>query len=138
MATVSLRQEYPQSSDAIWAIIGDPAGAAQWIPAIDSARMEDDVRHVVFTDGNPARERIVAHDGEKRTYTYEYIDGPLPLAKYTSTISVEDAGSGSAIVWDAEFTAAGDDPGPLEKQLEVGIGEIYQGALDEVGRSAAQ
>lgn len=138
MATVSLRQGYPYSSDAIWAIIGDPAGAAQWIPAIDSSRMEGDVRHVVFTDGNPARERIVAHDNRMRSYTYEYIDGPLPLAKYISTIRVEDAGSGSTIVWDAEFAATGDDPEQLEKQLETGIGDIYRGALDEVGRSAAQ
>lgn len=138
MAAVSLRQEYAQSPDAVWAVIGDPAGAAQWIPALESSRLEDDVRHVVFTDGNPARERIVAHDDENRTYTYEYIDGPLPLAKYVSTIRVEPAGSGSVISWDAEFVAAGDDPAPLEKQLEVGIGEIYQGALDEVGRLAAK
>lgn len=137
MATVSLRQEYTQSPDAIWAVIGDPAGAAAWIPSLDTSRLDGDVRHVVFTDGNPARERIASHDDENRTYTYEYIDGPLPLAKYVSTIGVKELGSGSVITWDAEFTAAGDDPEPLESQLVTGIGEIYQGALDEVARLAA-
>lgn len=138
MATVSLRQEYAQSADAVWAVIGDPAGAAQWIPSLESSRLEDDVRHVVFTDGNPARERIVTHDDAGRTYTYSYIDGPLPLAEYVSTIRVEDAGSGSVISWDAEFTAAGDDAAALEDQLVTGIGEIYQGALDEVARVVAK
>lgn len=137
MATVSLRQEYAQSPAAVWAIVGDPADAARWIPSLDTSRLDGDVRHVVFTDGNPARERIVSHDDENRTYTYEYIDGPLPLAKYVSTIRVDAEGSGSVISWDAEFTAAGDDPAALEAQLETGIGEIYQGALDAVTALAA-
>jgi hypothetical protein len=137
MASVSLRQEYSQSAESVWAVVGDPAGAANWIPSLETSRLEDDVRHVVFTDGNPARERIVSHDDENRTYTYEYIDGPLPLAKYTSTIRVDATATGSVISWDAEFTAAGDDPAALESQLETGIGEIYQGALDEVARVAA-
>jgi hypothetical protein len=137
MASVSLRQEYSQSAESVWAVVGDPAGAANWIPSLETSRLEDDVRHVVFTDGNPARERIVSHDDENRTYTYEYIDGPLPLAKYTSTIRVDATATGSVISWDAEFTAAGDDPAALDSQLETGIGEIYQGALDEVARVAA-
>ncbi|WP_072804212.1 SRPBCC family protein [Rhodococcoides yunnanense] len=136
MAIVSLRQEYPQSPDAVWAVVGDPATAAQWIPSLASSRLEDDVRHVVFTDGNPARERIVAHNDDNRTYTYEYIDGPLPLAKYVSTIRVDAAASGSVVSWDAEFTAAGENPAALEKDLEAGIGDIYRAALDEAGRLA--
>lgn len=138
MGTVSLNQEYPQSTATIWAVIGDPAGVEKWIPAIESSRIDGDVRHVVFTDGNPARERIVSHDDEKRTYTYEYIDGPLPLAKYVSTIRVEDTAAGSVVRWDAQFTAAGDDPAAVEAQLETGIGDIYQSALDEISRLTDQ
>ncbi|OZC55667.1 SRPBCC family protein [Rhodococcoides fascians] len=137
MASVSVRQEYSQSAESVWAVVGDPAGAANWIPSLDTSRLDGEVRHVVFTDGNPARERIVSHDDDSRTYTYEYIDGPLPLAKYTSTIRVDATANGSVVSWDAEFTAAGDDPAALESQLETGIGEIYQRALDEVARVAA-
>ncbi|MBY6414349.1 SRPBCC family protein [Rhodococcus sp. BP-252] len=136
MATVSVRQEFAQSPSALWAVVGDPAAAASWIPSLGSATMEGDVRHGVFTDGNPVRERIVAHDDENRTYTYEYVDGPLPLAKYVSTIRVDAAGSGSVVSWDAEFTASGDAPAALEKDLESGIGDIYRAALDEAGRLA--
>lgn len=138
MATVSLRQEYSHSPSAIWAFIGDPGTAAAWIPSLDTSRLEGDIRHVVFTDGNPARERISAHDDVNRTYTYEYIDGPLPLAKYTSTIRVDKSGAGSVVLWSAEFTAAGEDAATLEKELEAGIGAIYRSALDEVGRLAGQ
>lgn len=138
MATVSLRQEFSQSPDAVWAVVGDPAAVADWIPALQSSRLEDDVRHVVFTDGNPARERIVSHDPQNRTYTYSYIDGPLPLAEYVSTIRVDATESGSAISWDAHFTAAGDDPAALEAELESGIGDIYRGALDRVTELAGQ
>lgn len=136
MATVSLRQEYSHSASVIWSIIGDPGDAASWIPSLDASRLEGDIRHLTFSDGNPARERIAAHDDENRTYTYEYIDGPLPLARYTSTIQVDEAGAGSVVLWNAEFRAAGDDTAAVEEELSVGIGAIYRSALDEINRLA--
>ncbi|MBY4576179.1 MxaD family protein, partial [Gordonia paraffinivorans] len=66
---------------------------------------------------------------------YSYIDGPLPLEHYESTISVIETGPAtSRIVWAAEFGAASAE---VEEDLVTGISEIYSGALDELATKFA-
>lgn len=130
MANIEVSKAFDADAETVWRTIGDPAGVAAWIPALAQAHMDDDIRHVVFTDGQPARERIVAHSDSDRSYTYQYIDGPLPLEHYESTISVVDLdGAGSKVSWSAEFRAASPQ---VEAELNTGIGEIYSGALEEL------
>lgn len=130
MASVNVEQAFPVSPDTLWERIGNTAAVATWIPAIGSSRMEDDVRHVVFTDGEPARERIIEHLDEERTYTYQYIDGPLPLQHYQSTILVLDAGDGTSLVkWSADFGA---ESAEVEAGLVTAIEDIYSDALTEL------
>ena len=136
MANIEIEKDFPASADAVWAYAGNTADVADWIPAIGSSRLEGDVRHVVFTDGEPARERIVAHSDADRSYTYSYIDGPLPLEHYQSTITVVETGpESSRIVWAAEFGAASRE---VEDGLVTGITEIYSGALDELATKFAR
>lgn len=132
MPSIELTRDFTADADAVWQRVGDTATVADWIPALASSRQEDDVRHVVFTDGQPARERIVAHDTVARTYTYSYIDGPLPLEHYESTMTVIPAGDGaSTVTWTATFGAASTE---VEDSLTSAITEIYSGALDELTR----
>ncbi|GAA5060777.1 SRPBCC family protein [Nocardia callitridis] len=134
MAKVHVEREFPQSAATVWAWVGDTATVANWIPAIGESHMVEDIRHVTFTDGNPARERIVEHDDAKRRYTYEYLDGPLPLRVYRSTIGVADTAHGSKVVWSAEFSAESeaDEPG-----LGTAIDGIYSDALTELATKLA-
>ncbi|GAA4674090.1 SRPBCC family protein [Gordonia humi] len=130
MASITVQSDFPVDAATVWGHVGNTADVADWIPAIGSSRMEGDVRHVVFTDGEPARERIVAHSDTDRSYTYSYIDGPLPLEHYESTVTVHETGPNSSrVVWSAEFGAASAD---VEQGLTTGITEIYSGALDEL------
>ncbi|MFE0749102.1 SRPBCC family protein [Gordonia sp. NPDC058843] len=130
MANIEVTKDFSRSAEAVWAWIGDTGGVATWIPAIDSSRMDGDVRHVVFTDGEPARERIVQFDAEGRTYSYEYIDGPLPLEHYRSTVTVLETGDDtSSVRWSAEFGAGSSE---VEAELASAIEGIYAAALDEL------
>lgn len=118
--------------DEVWAVVGDVAGAADWIPALESSRLEGDVRHAEFAGGGgSARERIVAHDPTGRTYTYEYLDGPLALDVYRSTLLVraDPDGEGSVVDWTAEFAAV---DAATEPDLATAIDGIYAGALAEL------
>lgn len=123
--------QVPAPPKDVWAVVGDVAGAAGWIPALESSRLEGDLRHAEFADGGGlARERIVNHDPAERTYTYEYLDGPLALEVYSSTILVraDPEGDGSIVDWTAEFAA---DPA-TEPDLATAIDGIYAGALAEL------
>ncbi|ANY25144.1 SRPBCC family protein [Gordonia terrae] len=136
MASIEVTKDFSRSAEAVWAWIGDTGGVAAWIPAIDASRMDGDVRHVVFTDGAPARERIVAFDEEARTYSYEYIDGPLPLEHYRSTVSVAADGDDHCTVrWSAEFGA---ESAEVEAELATAIEAIYSAALDELAIKAVR
>ncbi|MEV5649534.1 SRPBCC family protein [Nocardia sp. NPDC052254] len=135
MAEINVEKQFSASPDEVWARAGNPATVSDWIPAIGSSRVEGDVRHVVFTDGNPARERIVELRDEDRNYTYRYIDGPLALEYYQSRFAVvATADGGSAIRWSAEFTAASRE---AEAELAAAIEGIYTQALDELATQLA-
>ncbi|MGW5385311.1 SRPBCC family protein [Nocardia sp. NPDC003963] len=130
MAEIDVVQQFPVSAAQLWARVGDPGAVADWIPAISESRMDGDIRHVVFTDGNPARERIVEHRDADRRYTYRYIDGPLALDFYESTIEVAESADGtSEIRWWAEFSA---ETEAVESALATAIESIYTGALAEL------
>ena len=115
------------SPPTVWDVAGDPATIAEWSPALDSSRVEGDRRYATFAGGGgDATERIVEHDDAARSYTYEYLSGPLPLRAYRSTISVNDHASGSEVVWTADFSA--DDP-TTDSDLATAISDIYQSSL---------
>ncbi|GAC67197.1 SRPBCC family protein [Gordonia soli] len=131
MTDIEIQHTFPASADTVWSWIGRTGDIASWIPAITTSRVdEDNVRHVVFADGEPARERITAFADDARTYTYTYIDGPLPLKHYESTISVTESTDGGADVrWAASFGA---ESAEVEAELATAISGIYSDALAEL------
>jgi hypothetical protein len=118
------------SPDAVWVVAGDAGAIADWVPAIESSRLDGDVRHATFAGGGgDARERIVEHDAAARSYSYEYLTGPLPLEVYVSRLSVQDHSEGAEVVWSSEFAAASPEE---EAQLAATISGIYRGSLEEL------
>ena len=118
--------------DAVWKVVGDVASVSDWVPAIESSSLEGDVRTAVFTGGGgTAHERIVTREDSGRTYTYEYLDGPLALERYVSTITVSETpdGAGAAVLWEAEFSAGSAEE---EAGLRDAISGIYASALSEL------
>jgi hypothetical protein len=116
--------------DTVWAVVGDVGAISCWVPAIESSSLDGNIRTAVFAGGGGvARERIAARDDATRSYTYEYLEGPLPLERYVSTIVVAAAPRGSEVVWDAEFTASSTAE---EAGLRDAIAAIYADALGEL------
>jgi hypothetical protein len=119
--------------DVVWATVGDVGAVSTWAPALESSTLDGDVRTVQFAGGGgTAHERIVARDDERRAYTYQYLDGPLALERYESTISVTPtADGGSEVVWAATFAAGSPEE---ESGLRDAIAGIYSTALTELAR----
>lgn len=39
------------AAESVWAVAGDAAGIAEWLPAIEQSRLEGDVRYATFAGG---------------------------------------------------------------------------------------
>ena len=118
MAKLNVSHVYSASADHMWSLIGDPAGMADWHPAIAKSPSENGRRTCILADGGEVKEEIIAHDDSARSYTYRIIESPLPMTGYVSTIRVGPSGSGNAeVVWEADYEPAGVELATLEEML---------------------
>jgi hypothetical protein len=97
------------SADALWAKIGDFCGISKWHPAIDKCELSADgkTRTLSLKGGGTIVEALLKMDASGRSYTYSIVSGPLPVANYTSTISVAADGAGSTVTWVGKYDAKG-------------------------------
>ena len=97
------------SADALWAKIGDFCGIAKWHPAFEKCELSADgkTRTLSLKGGGTIVEALVKMDAAGRSYTYSIVSGPLPVANYTSTISVAADGAGSTVTWVGKYDAKG-------------------------------
>lgn len=114
----------PADVETAWQLVGPPEALADWHPAVDSSDMTDDRRHVVLGDGARVEERIT--DRSDRSYSYEFIESPLPVSDYSATVSAEATDEGTTITWKGTFEAAG----VSDSEAEQVIAGIYRAGLD--------
>jgi hypothetical protein len=123
MLEVKREMQVAASPDAVWAVIRDFGGIADWHPACSASSSEtvgsDIHRTIVVGDGGRIVEKLEGQTDS--SYSYSVISGPLPVQDYLSTLSVEASEGGSTIHWSGRFNAKGV---PDEKAREV-IGGIY-------------
>lgn len=119
----------PATPDAVWKVGGDVGNVADWIPALEESHLDGDVRHATFAGGGDATERIVERDDVARSYTYEYLSGPLALEAYRSRFSVREHPDGAEVVWSSTLSAGS---AAEETELAEAIRGIYRGALEEL------
>jgi carbon monoxide dehydrogenase subunit G len=90
------------SADAAWAVIGDFGGIGDWMPGIDSCRVEGDDR-ILEMMGMTITEHLVSRDDAGRALTYAIADG-APVESHEAVITVTPTGATSHVTWDVEAT----------------------------------
>ena len=108
------------SADALWAKIGDFCGISKWHPAIEKCELSSDgkTRTLSLKGGGTIVEALVKMDAAGRSYTYAIVSGPLPVANYTSTISVAADGAGSMVTWVGKYDAKGAGDADAKKAID--------------------
>jgi hypothetical protein len=108
------------SADALWAKIGDFCGISKWHPAIEKCELSADgkTRTLSLKGGGTIVESLVKMDAASRSYTYAIVSGPLPVANYTSTISVAADGAGSTVTWAGMYDAKGASDADSKKAID--------------------
>lgn len=129
---------------AVWAIIGDFCAIGRWHPQVDRCILssdEDDesvrvqVRGLVVKGGlGTIVEVETARDENGLSYSYSFVQGPLPVSAYNATLSVRPNGSGSTVIWSGTFDASGVTDADAVADLTKVYDEGLAGIAKEAGR----
>ncbi len=131
MAKVSMSTDLSASADEVWKMIGQFNALPDWHPAVDKSELTEagQTRTLSLAGGGKIIEKLEKVDQGARTYTYSIVDSPLPLANYTSTITVTGEGPNSKIEWSSEFDpATGTTPEDAMKAIQ----GVYQAGFDNL------
>lgn len=129
---------------AVWAIIGDFCGIGRWHPQVERCILsqdEDDetvrvqVRGLVVRGGlGTIVEVETARDDVGMTYSYSFVQGPLPVSAYNASITVRPNGTGSTVIWSAAFDAAG----MSDAEAVADITAVYDAGLAGIAKEASR
>ena len=106
-----------KSPDEVWAVVGNFGGLADWLPGVESCRLEGDDR-VLAMMGMEITERLVSKDDAARQIVYGIVAG-APVERHQATITVHPDGDGSRVTWLVDTDDAMTDM----------MSQIYQGGL---------
>ena len=123
--TVKKRIEAPGLPPEIWEVVGGFCAIKTWHPAVAACEetKEGDVtfRTLTLKDGAKIKEKLTGT--EDLAYTYEIVEGPLPVKNYSSRLwlEVDDEPDRSVIYWQSEFDPADDTSEDDAKKIITGI-----------------
>ena len=133
----------------VWSLVKNWNGLHKWHPAFSNTEIKSGennklgaVRTLTMTDGAKFDEELLGFSEKKRLYSYRIMgDSPLPVADYSSSISVKSgkAKGSSVLVWKGKFKRkvvdnppAGQDDAGAKKTI---IG-AYQAGLQNARKLA--
>lgn len=113
MSRVNVSLDLPVSAQRVWDTIGGFNDLAKWHPAV--ARSEESksgntrLRTLHLHGGASLVERLETIDDKARSYSYNILEGPLPVTRYRSTLRVTEKadGRGCTVEWSSEFEPSG-------------------------------
>lgn len=130
--TVKKRIEAPGLPPEIWAIAGEFCQIKDWHPAVTECEETKDgdvtFRTLTLKDGAKIKEKQTGT--EDLSYSYEIVEGPLPVKNYSSKLWIEedDEPDRSVIYWQSEFDAAdGTSDEDAEKTIRGILGDGVKG-----------
>ncbi|MBI4006073.1 MAG: SRPBCC family protein [Gammaproteobacteria bacterium] len=131
MAKVSMSTNLNVSPEEVWELIGGFNALPDWHPAVEKSKLEKNgtMRKLNLVGGGTITEKLEKLDEDEHLYTYSIVNSPLPVANYTATIRVKDAGGGKTNVeWSSEFNAEGATESDAIKVIQ----GIYQAGFDNL------
>jgi len=109
--TIEAAERTPASREAVWALLQDPAGWAEWgswsrLEVEGGGEQRVGALRVLWKWPYRVHERITEWEPGER-HTYELLEG-MKVRGYRSTVTLDDApGGGTVIRWRSEYERAG-------------------------------
>jgi len=139
MSRVSLSLDLPVSAQQVWDTVGGFNNLAKWHPAVarseESKSGDTTVRTLHLHGGASLVERLEAINNKAHSYSYTILEGPLPVARYRSTLQVSEKadGNGCTVEWSSDFEPSG----ASESDAVKAIRGVYQAGFDNLRKMFA-
>jgi mxaD protein len=136
--------------DTVWAMVKDFDGMTKWHPGFSKDELVSGsngqvgaVRKLTIKDGPVITERLLAYDEAKHSFHYTIVESPLPIAHYTSSISVQPGSNGmTKVTWSGKFKRKNTSDSPPEAESDAGVTKlikgVYRGGLDNLKKILEQ
>ncbi|MCJ2135149.1 SRPBCC family protein [Methylobacterium sp. J-026] len=141
---VTRSRDIPAPAGAVWALVGDFCAIQLWHPQVErcilSSDDEDDgiraqIRGLVVKGGlGTVVEVETARDEVGMSYSYGFVQGPLPVRAYNATLTVRPNGTGSTVLWSATFDAEG----MSDAEAVADIAGVFESGLAGIAREASR
>ena len=112
----------------VWDLIGAFDSLPRWHPLVAECTLEKDsnsaiVRRIRLHDGTIILNRLVEHSDADRFYTYEFMEGPLTVDWYRSTLRIlENGKSRCRVEWLSQFETRSAPLQEVKRRIESLIG----------------
>ena len=113
--------------DRVWGVARDFNGHADWHPFIAESHIEDGlpsdvvgcVRNFRLGNGGHLRERRLTLDDRDTSFTYSFLESPMPIRDYHATFRLRPVTEGGTtfVEWQARFEVASDDEARIKDQV---------------------
>ena len=115
----------------VWAKIGEWCAIKDWHPAIANCTSEKKgFRTLTLKDGGRIVEKLTKTG--KTSYSYDIIEGPLPVKNYSATLAAKaDSNGNTDLVWTAKFEAKGKS----DAEAQAVITGIFESGLKNIKQS---
>lgn len=130
--------------ETVWAIARDFSAIAQWVPGLGAAHIEDGlppdaigcIRAFSLGDGTLVRERLLALDDARYTFSYNFETPAFPVTNYVAVFEAIPVTSGDRcyVRWWSDFDEAPSDAG---KYVDIISRAVFGGGLASLARHAA-
>jgi len=141
---VSRSRDIPVRPDAVWALIGDFCAIQLWHPQVQRCVLSNDddddgiraqIRGLVVKGGQGTIVEVeTARDEPGMSYSYSFIQGPLPVRAYNATLAVRPNGTGATVIWSATFDA----DGMSDAEAVADITGVFDAGLAGIARETAR
>ena len=122
---IKIEEILPYPPATVWAIVGEP-GRVDWVPGVESAEFDGEVRRFKMVGAGGLAERINERDAQRMYLEYSVIESTPPLQSHVACITLVPHDDGTRFIWktnvepvDVETFIAPDMKGSLVQLADV-------------------
>ena len=131
-------------ADKVWLKINNFGDLGAWHPAVKTTEIQSGennkvgaIRLLTLQDGGTIKEKLLAYNDKKKSFSYSILEGVLPVSNYKSSITVKAGKNNTSTVeWKGKFKrkdlgdtpAAGQDDATATKTMST----VYRAGLDNL------
>lgn len=106
---IKIEHVLPYSPAQVWAIVGDP-GRVDWVPGVESAEFDGEVRRFKMEGAGGLAERINQRDEAHMYLEYSVIESTPPLQSHLASITLEAHPEGTLFIWQTDVEPVAVEP----------------------------